>query len=340
MLKKFSLVLLSMLLLFSFSSVVGANPSNEIVEVSPERTDRIFELYERRDNLIRSGIIGEEIAKINDELIELGVTVMSPAEVMQKYGDEPQIKDALNLYSSDSSFSIDPRVVGPNYPFVEWKSFRSKFWKDGILYDVQHLTATPNGESAGALMGNMRTSVQYSDSFQVGVTNLVATVAKEGYTFLVPKADNVIKIYEAVADFIKDANFSKTSTLSDVQMTYKTDYVQWVDYMFVKQDSQDDIHQVLAFTTNEVKGNSRVEMPAHKFDGSGSVINPGTKDTLPVNFYYEATKHRDGMQAVASYLDPSQPRTSLVDKIEIKGLKGEIVQTIHISTPSSPGLIY
>lgn len=59
---------------------------------------------------------------------------------------------------------------------------------------------------------------------------------------------------------------------------------------------------------------------------------------MPKEFAYKAKKHRDGSQAVASYLDPVyQPRQSFINELQVTGIKGQKIHFIPMIVVAEPG---
>jgi len=110
---------------------------------------------------------GKEYVKLGKELESLGVEFLGPEEVKKKM---EIAKKSSGLYT--------PYVDLPTSTNVTWSSFRNKFVKNGVTYEVQHLAAELNSlssrlkETGGLLL-------QSSYSWQAGVMNLAKTVGYE-----------------------------------------------------------------------------------------------------------------------------------------------------------------
>lgn len=321
----------------SYTTNLSNVHNDEITEVNPERTAEIEKLNDERSKLLQSDDQGEKLAENQKKLEDLGVEFLSTDEVQQRFGDDAPVADLLNAIKAYESNSVSPSVNPPQKSGIVWESFRNDFTKNGIVYEVQHLTAKPSSSSSSPLQGTNVAVIQTTSSFRVAVENLMFTIAKAGASTISDGFGIAISFYDAVKSFISDANFNATTTVDNVQITYQTTQMQSIDYMYVKEKSKNDNTQVLSFVTNEVYGSTSALIPKFYY-GSNGAGTSSKSINVPKEFAYKAKKHRDGSQAVASYLDPVyQPRQSFINELQVTGIKGQKIHFIPMIVVTEPG---
>ncbi|WP_195574981.1 hypothetical protein [Paenibacillus sp. 1001270B_150601_E10] len=320
----------------SYATNLSDVNNDEIIEVNPERTDEIEKLYDERTRLIQSDDNGEKLAENQMKLEGLGVEFLSTNEVQQRFGDDAPVAALLNATNVNELNSISPYVNPPEKKNIVWTSFRADMVKNGVTYEVQHLTAQSNSQPS-SLKGTSTAVVQTSSSFGVAVEKLIFTVCKAGASTVSNGVSIAISFYDALKSFISDANFNATTTVSNVKVTYQTNQYQSIDYMYVKVKSKNDNTQVLSFVTNEVSGDTTAIVPVFTY-GSNGATSGSTSSTINRQFSYKAPKHRDSSQAVASYLDPVyQPSQSFLNELQVTGIKGAKVHFIPMTVVTLPG---
>lgn len=131
-------LLMSVLIFTLALSSSGVASAAVVQSVSNEK--RINQIYEKRSRVLAEQKAGylEEIERLGNELESLGVKFLSPLEVQRKMET-----------SAKTSNVITPNVIiPPNDRNIIWSSYRSNWVKNGVTYEVQHLTAEPNGLSS------------------------------------------------------------------------------------------------------------------------------------------------------------------------------------------------
>lgn len=137
----------------SYTTNLSNVHNDEITEVNPERTAEIEKLNDERSKLLQSDDQGEKLAENQKKLEDLGVEFLSTNEVQQRFGDDAPVADLLNAIKAYESNSVSPSVNPPQKSGIVWESFRNDFTKNGIVYEVQHLTAKPSSSSSSPLQG-------------------------------------------------------------------------------------------------------------------------------------------------------------------------------------------
>ncbi len=85
--------------------------------------------------------------------------------------------------------------------------------------------------------------------------------------------DITLQVYDAVKNFINDANFSKTTEVTDIQVNYTYAWKESIDFMYVKEASKNDDTQVLAFISSSVFGGVNWTIPIFTYKSNGAVKN-------------------------------------------------------------------
>ncbi|MEC0371820.1 hypothetical protein [Paenibacillus chibensis] len=251
---------------------------------------------------------------------------------------DAQVADLLNANSVNESNSISPRINPPQSNNIFWSSYRQDWIKNGVTYEVQHLTAQSTS-SPSSLWGTTVAVLQNSNSFVAASENLMFTVMKTAGGTISDGVGIAISFYDAVKSFISDANFTKTTVVNNVKITYQTNQYQSIDFMYVKVKSNSDTTQKLTFVTNEVSGDTAALIPTFTYGPNGATSG---SSSIPVTkqFSYKAPKHRDGSQAVASFLDPVyQPGQSFLNELQVTGIKGNIIHYIPMTVKTEPGAL-
>ncbi|WP_144024668.1 hypothetical protein [Paenibacillus odorifer] len=131
-----SLVLISSLLLGSRGVVSASSSNNNDVEA------QISKIYQERADLLGEHKAGYEIEyeKLGKELESLGVDFLTP--------EEAQVVIAQKKFLGTDSSQIQPFVDLPASTNIVWSSFRSNWVKNGVTYEVQHVTAESNAQNS------------------------------------------------------------------------------------------------------------------------------------------------------------------------------------------------
>ncbi|MCC3372380.1 hypothetical protein [Cohnella sp. REN36] len=175
-----------------------------------------------------------------------------------------------------------------------------------------------------------------SDSFQAAAANLAITVMKEGVSQLYGPLDATITVYDALKSFVTDANFSRTTEVTDIKANYTYGWYENIDFMYVKKLGEADDKQKLTFTSSAVYGNISWTIPEFSYKSNGAVQKLSfNTDQRPFS-YYNTTAHRNGSFAVAAYLDPSAPRNAYITWAEMRGFQNKLIKTVPVATPASP----
>lgn len=289
---------------------------------------KIQEIYDQRSKLtLENKNDSEEYVKLGQELENLGVEFLSTEQVQEKNAQ------AIKNSSNTNQNLVQPQVAVPISSSVVWSSFRNRFVKNGVEYEVQHLTAEPNSKSSN-LKGTGLIGVSSSISWQAGLQGLAKTAVFESAS-KVPGVDVVLTVYDAVADFVKDTNFSRKTEVTDIQVNYSWSYIQSFDFMYVKKVGSSDDTQVLSYRSSNISGDFSWNIPTFAYKSNGAIkstkIKQGSK-----SFSNTPTGHRKGDLAVAAYLDPAKPSTSFVTRLELIGIESKKLKTINGTLPAFP----
>ncbi|MEK5059779.1 hypothetical protein BK126_27055 [Paenibacillus sp. FSL H7-0326] len=318
-------------LLFSISSVALASDdlvvSADIVPLNSISVDeKIKGLYEQRSLVLAQKKEGyqEEYEKLGKELEALGGEFLTQAQVAEK------MEIAKKTYNGPT-----PQIALPKNPKYVWSSVRNSWVKNGVTYEVQHLTAEPN--STKSILWGVQTGVtQSSSEVQAAAVKLVGSLIKEGASTIGKPVDASITFFDAVYNFITDANFGRTTVITDVTSNYTVSWFENIDFMYVKKKSDPDSNQELTFMSSSISGDASWTMPSFSYKSSGAVKSVKNLNGSRLFTYHSTTAHRNGSFAVAAYLDPSAPRNAYITFAEIKGYQDKRVGLIPVATPASP----
>ncbi|MEK5415520.1 hypothetical protein BSK49_08355 [Paenibacillus odorifer] len=321
-----SLVLISSLLLGSTGVVSASSSNNNDVEA------QISKIYQERADLLGEHKAGYEIEyeKLGKELESLGVDFLTP--------EEAQVVIAQKKSLGTDSSQIQPFVDLPASTNIVWSSFRSNWVKNGVTYEVQHVTAESNAQNS-ALKNTGVTFLSNSNSLQAGVSNLLVSAATTTLGSFNSYVGATITIYDAVKNFISDSNFSKTTTVKNISASYTWNWYESVDFMFIKEASKSDSYQSLALITSTVSGASAYSIPTFSYASTtGATTNATINQGSSKQFSYTALYHRDSSAAINYYLS-GPTATSFITKITLTGIDGKTVQTITPAMPMGMGYL-
>ncbi|MGE6575722.1 hypothetical protein [Paenibacillus xylanexedens] len=320
--KKFMLSTLVLLfILGSYGSAYASDLNSSSIEA------RIDLLYKERASVMAEKKEGylEKYELLGIKLRALGVEFLTEEQVQEKMRIAEKSGDAGALIDVPSSNTI------------VWSSFRNRFVKNGTEYEVQHLTAEPNSSQSN-LKGTGIVALQTSRSWQAGALGLAKTVAFEGASKISGGVDIALTVYDAVADFVKDVNFGRSTEISDVRANYTWSYTQTVDFMYVKKSGTADSSQNLAFVSTAVSGIYNWTIPSFTYKSNGAIKQPNLI-TGQKRFSSTSSGHRNGSLAVAAFLDTFQPRNSYVTRIDLTGVENKTVKTISPLAPMFPSQV-
>ncbi|MBU5354296.1 hypothetical protein KQI74_18570 [Paenibacillus barcinonensis] len=325
--RKLLLSVLIFTLAFGSSSIVSAS---DALSVSNE--ERINQIYEERSRVLAEQKEGylDEFEKLGKELESLGVEFLSTRDVQQK----------IEMEARKSNDIFVPNVTTPpNSNNIIWSSFRANWVKNGVTYEVQHLTAEPNGSSS-SLFDTGGIVLQNSNSLGKATQNLVTTIAKAGASELSGPVDITLQVYDAVKSFINDANFSRTTEVTDIKVNYTYSWWENIDFMYVKKANESDDKQRLTFTSNSVSGRINWTIPNMTYKSNGTVKNVTFTNDQRNFDLYNTNAHRNGSFAVAAYLDPYAQKNAFVTVANLRGVGDKTVKAIPVKTPSTPALLF
>lgn len=288
--------------------------------------EKINELYQERSIVLAQKKEGylEEYERLGKELESLGVEFLSNEEVVEK----------MEIAKKSYNGQLPQVIIPPNGKYT-WSSVRNKWVKNGVTYEVQHLTAEPNS-NASILKGTQARAIQSSINLQAASTNLVGSLVKEGASTIGKPVDVAITVYDAVKNFVNDSNFDRTTIISDITANYTVSWFENIDFMYVKKVGESDDKQFLTFMSSAVAGETTWVLPTFSYKASGAVKSVKNVVGSRSFNYYSTTAHRNGSMAVAALLDPSAPRNAYITYAEIKGAGGKSIGLIPVATPASP----
>lgn len=321
--RKLLLSVLIFTLALGSSGVVSASDAQSV-----SNEERINQIYEERSRVLAEQKEGYlvEFEKLGEELESLGVEFLSTQEVLKK----------MEIAAKTSNDVIIPNVITPpNVNNIIWSSFRSNWVKNGVTYEVQHLTAEPNGSSS-SLFDTGGIVLQNSNSLGKASQNLVTTLVKTGASELSGPIDITLQVYDAVKSFINDANFSRTTEVTDIKVNYTYSWWENVDFMYVKKANESDNKQSLSFISTSVYGRINWTIPNMTYKSNGAVKNVTFSNDQRSYEYYNTTAHRNGSFAVAAYLDPYAPRNAYVTTANLLGVGNKTIKAIPVKAPAFP----
>lgn len=325
MFKKFVATVLVFGLLFGLTGIVSASGIND-----NKREDQINKIYQERASLLAEKKEGfeKEYDSLGKKLESLGVEFLTPEQVQIEMNKKAQLET-----------KIRPQVSLPPSSNITWSSYRNKWVKNGVTYEVQHVTAESNIQNS-QLKKTGTTLLFNSNSLNVGVSNLIRTVATTTLGSFDTYIGLGITVYDAVKSFISDSNFSQTTTVQDIKSSYTWNWYESVDFMFVKVANKSDSYQNLALVTSTVNGAVAYAIPTFTYNTkTGATKSASINQGPSKSFSYTALYHRDGSAAVNYFLS-GPTKYSFVTKINLTGIEGKTVETIIPAQPIGMGALY
>lgn len=322
--KKLLMGALVCLLAFGSSGVVSASSPQE---ANSDNEERVNQIYVERAKVLAEQKEGylEEYERLGKELESLGVEFLTTQEVQEK----------MEIAAKNSNGVIPYVAIPPNARNIIWSSFRNNWVKNGVTYEVQHLTAEPNGSSS-SLMETGGIVLQNSNSLGKASQNFITTVVKAGAAKLGAPVDITLQVYDAVKNFINDANFGRTTEVTDIKVNYTYSWWENVDFMYVKEANKSDDYQKLSFISTSVYGAINWTIPNMTYKSNGALKNVTFSNDQRSYNYYDTTAHRNGSLAVAAYLDPYAPRNAYVTSADLLGVGNKTIKSIPVKTPAFP----
>lgn len=326
--KRVLLGILIGMLVFGSSGRVQADSKSQSINTEKQ----IQQIYDERASVLAERKEGylQKYDELGKELESLGVKFLTPEEVQEK------MEIAKRTYQDSYPDSVSPYVVSPSNNNYAWSSFRNTWVKNGVTYEVQHLTAEATSRPS-ILWETGGIVIEKNNSFQAAVQNLAITVAKAGASALYEPIGIAISVYDAVKDLINDANFDKQTEVTNIMANYTYGWYESIDFMYVKKVGESDDKQKLTFISSSVSGSMSWTIPKFTYKKSSGAIQSLSFSTSQKSFnYYDTTAHRNGSFAVAAYLDPYAPRNAYVTYAEMKGIDNKTVRLVPVATPASP----
>lgn len=148
--------------------------------------------------------------------------------------------------------------------------------------------------------------------------------------------DITLQVYDAVKNFINDANFNRTTEVTDIKVNYTYSWWENVDFMYVKKANESDNKQSLSFISTSVYGRINWTIPNMTYKSNGAVKNVTFSNDQRSYEYYDTTAHRNGSFAIASYLDPYARRYAYVSTANLLGIGNKTIKSIPVKTPAFP----
>lgn len=318
------------LMAFNVSGIAAASEVITTSDIRPLQStgvqERITELYAERGVVLAQKKEGylEEYDRLGKELEFFGVDFLSPNEVDSK------MEIAMKTYEGPT-----PKVIRPPNGKYIWSSYRDDWVKNGVTYEVEHLTAEPSANS-NILKGTQARVIQATINLEAATTNLISATIKAGASEINTPTSVIITVYDAVKGFVSDVNFGRKTIIPDITVNYTVSWFQNIDFMYVKKLGESDDKQVLTFMSSAVSGETTWVTPEFKYKVNGAVKSvKNLVDSRRMEYYYPGA-HRNGSMAVAALFNPSAPRHAYVTYAEIIGAGGKSVGLIPVATPASP----
>lgn len=315
--KKIYFLFLTVAMIFALTPVSFAAGNDD------SRIQSIQELYKQKSALLATTPIDQtSIDNINQKLKKLGVEFLTQEQV-----------DAKARQAAATTTGIQPMIAVPTQSNIVWSSYRDTMVVSGVNYEVQHLIAEPNGQSS-----NLRTSgvtaVNSSGGLQAGTLAMIGS-GSTSVAGAIPGVGTVLSVYDALKSFY--GGLQRTSTISDIQVSYTYSATTTVTFLYVKKVGQSDDSQILSYICNLETASVTWVVPSFTSDVTGAVhpVNTtGTNYLSAVGAGYDVS-----LNAINAYISPYAPKTGFITTFRISGPESKTVVNLYPLVPSYPSQV-
>lgn len=319
--KKLSARMLSIFLFVFMLIPVIPVQANDGGILSDEETSEIERLFERRASLIMSEEY-DELDAIDCRLEELGVHKMS----------EQEAEEFIHEHSDISTY-----VTKPSDGAITWYTGRETMTYEGTDYEIQTLLATPNAKDSalkGASSGSGKT-LNSTYQWQAAAMNLLKTTATGYLGQKISGFERAWSAYELLKPFI--TALQPTSEVISTEVIYSYSWTATISFKYVKKTGESDDYQAMTYVSSKCEAVVGWQCPTFSYDTTG-VAHPSMLQGNQ-NLSGRAIGYNSNYNAVKAYLDPTAPRSTFVNYIEVEGIEGKTAFAIWLPTPSSPLLL-
>lgn len=261
-LKKVSSVLCAItLLIFMLDFPVyaqGTSDGDSLLSSQQVRNETIQSLIDERVYLeIEEPNNTEELKKIDEQLVDLGVDFLNDQEIESLL--------CKNIGSNVIPYANFPATSDTN----TWMSYRtSNVSYGGKKYNVQTIVVNP--KSASSKLADVSTaSITYpSVNWQAGAVNLIKSAAVSIGGQVSGTFPAVVTLYDALNSAISGLN--TTSIVKLPLVTYSWDLRTSVIFEYVKPEGESDSSQILTFIRSKVIGNLVTVIPSLSYKRTSS----------------------------------------------------------------------
>lgn len=310
-------VLLAVLMLVP-SVLVQAGEGEIILDEVP---DEIEKLLEQRAGLVMLGEY-DELDDIDCRLEELGIHKLSEQEAME----------FITEHSDISTY-----VTKPSDGAITWYTGRETLTYNGTDYEIQTLLATPNAKDSslkGALSGSGK-ELNSTYQWQAAAMNLLKTTATGYLGQKISGFEKAWTAYELIKPFV--TALQPTSEVISTTVMYSYSWTATVSFKYVKKVGESDDYQAMTYVSSKCEAVVAWNCPTFYCDATG-VAHPDILQGKQ-NLSGRAVGYNSNYNAVKAYVDPTAPRSTYVNYIEVTGIEEKTVFAIWLPTPSSPLLL-
>lgn len=301
-------------LVLCINSAVFASDSTNNTKSQEELVE---ELFDQRAEFICLEKY-DEVEKIDEQLMDLGIEMLSTQEVVNKFGN---------------STEITPYVTKPTSTNVTWALGTTNYDYNGKTYTVQTLTAQPNSKDS-VLKESGSKAVSSTYSWKAGSMNALKAISS-GAAGNIPGASLVLTVYDTASGFV--SGISKTTEISKAKIVYSYSHTTTASFKYVKIKGKADSTQKLTYIST--KGTTAIGYQYPTFVYSGGTATPNIiQDTRTINS--KPSGYNSTLNAVKAFVNTNAKTRDYVNKVKITGIETKTVVNIYPVCPEFPAHIY
>lgn len=314
--KKLIAIVMACLLIMVFSSALVVSASTEQVltyEEADAKAKLITELYSERDDAELAGDFTKS-AQITEKLASLGVEQMTYTEMCEM----------LNL-------PMPMYVV--EYDNIRYEQYSDDVYIGGEIYTYMVVNITPKTEKCNLIIKNIEAIrfTRYMESVHDTVIDAIGVGLGE-----IPVLGEAITIL----DYLQSAhvNFNPESEVGNVQAVYLWNLVESCSFTFVASETVNGLY-IPTGRYNKVKGSIGGLVSLLDYDEElGETIPDMMSETYNIE-EYRAKNFGNPVIALHYHLETLGVYEERLEKVEVKGLKDELIKTVDLLCPDSPNMI-
>ncbi len=307
------IILIFLLTVGSFSL-----PSNASTIANDNTTADI--LLEKRAEYICSNNY-EKLEEIDKQLEKLGTYKLSSSETLQLFNTLEQNEN-----------SATPYVVKPVSDTVTWFTSRTDYTYNGTTYEIQTLTAQPNGNNSNLALTGAKV-IESNIDLVAGATNVLEVIGST-IAGTIPNATKVLTIYDLLSAFC--SGLSTTTVIENITASYTYSHTTTMRFKYVKIKGQSDNLQRLSHISSSAITKVTTVTPEIKVENGIGVPDNATKTET---VYSTPSGYNSNSNAAKGYVN-SRTYTSFTDKIDIIGVNDKRVYIYYPIQPQSPAQVY